>query len=88
MRALPNGYQENPDMDNVIVRRARKEHRCAGGHDGQKRTRCADPIQKGEVYIEYVGESPLYESGYHYHLDHAVEQGLIKERKDNYDCRT
>lgn len=78
MNALPENYRESDDMDNVYVRRARKEHRCAGGHNGEKRTRCEQPINRGEIYIEYVGESPLYESGYHYHLDHAVQQGLIR----------
>jgi hypothetical protein len=65
------------DDGNVIIRLARKTHRCAGGHDGQKRTRCTDPINRNDLYVEYTGESPLYESGYRYHPRCAEQQGLL-----------
>jgi hypothetical protein len=63
--------------DEVIVRIARKDHRCSGGHDGHQRTNCGKPIGNGSVYIEYLGESAAYESGYRYHVDCALQQGLL-----------
>lgn len=63
--------------DNTYFRTARKEHRCWGGHDGTKRTRCDQPIERGSRYVEYVGEVPLYHSGYRYHYECALQQGLI-----------
>jgi len=78
MNTIP-GYLINPSMDDgtTIIRRARKQHYCAGGHDGRKRTKCAESIPAGSLYVEYVGESPLYESGYHYHAECAKQQGLL-----------
>ena len=79
-RTIP-GYQINPRMDdgNVIIRLARKTHYCSGGHDGQRRTRCNNKINPGDLYVEYTGESPLYESGYRYHPLCAKQQGLLAE---------
>lgn len=67
--------------DNTIFRTARKAHRCNGGHDGTTRTRCDKPIAKGEQYVEYVGEVPLWQSGYRYHHVCAEQQGLIRRAK-------
>lgn len=68
-----------PDFkDSVVLRIARKEHHCCGGHDGQQRTRCQEPILPGERYAEYYGASPAYQSGDRYHLLCASEQGLIE----------
>ena len=64
--------------DNTIFRTARKEHRCHGGHDGQRRTKCDEPIQRGQQYVEYVGEVPLWQSGYRYHHVCAEQQGLVR----------
>lgn len=79
---MPNklpGYKINPSMDDgsVIIRRARKDWRCQGGHNGIKRTRCDEPIPKNTLYIEYIGETPLYESGTRYHPTCAQQQGLL-----------
>lgn len=73
----------NPKMDdgNVVIRRARKRHGCAGGHNGTQRTVCHSPIHYGEYYVEYVGESPLYQSGQRYHADCASQQGLLVRRE-------
>lgn len=69
-----------PSMDDgsVIVRLARKQHHCAGGHDGKQRTPCHVPIHPHTIYIEYLGESYAYESGARYHLTCAAQQGLIE----------
>lgn len=64
--------------DNTIFRKARKQHRCCGGHDGQRRTKCEEPIRQGDQYVEYVGEVPLWQSGYRYHHVCAEQQGLIR----------
>lgn len=67
------------DDGNIIIRRARKEHRCHGGYDksAQQRTVCATPILRGSTYVEYTGESAAFSSGRHYHMRCAAEQGLI-----------
>jgi hypothetical protein len=72
-RGLVN-YRITPSMNDgsVIVRKARKEHRCSG-HNGQERTSCLRPIPVGSIYIEYLGESAAYESGARYHIECAAE---------------
>lgn len=72
-------YNINPSMgdDMVIIRIARKEHHCSGGHNGRERTICLAPIYPCAVYVEYLGESPAYSSGQRYHVDCALEQGLL-----------
>jgi len=70
------------DDGSVIFRRARKDHRCDGGHDGKQRTACTLPIRKGDSYIEYLGESPAFASGNRYHYLCAMQQGLIEESED------
>jgi len=75
---LPGGYYlARPNDSNVIVRRARKAHSCHGGHDGNRRTACAYPIAANVLYIEYTGESVPFMSGARYHLDCAVQQGIL-----------
>lgn len=78
-RGLVN-YRITPSMDDgsVIVRLARKAHQCHGGHDGQRRTACTRPIPAHSIYIEYIGETPYYESGHRYHVEYAAEQGLVE----------
>lgn len=80
MRTGLVNYRITPSMDDgsVIVRRARSAHRCWGGHDGQRRTRCDAPIIKGMVYIEYIGETTAFQSGQRYHVKCAVQQGLVE----------
>jgi hypothetical protein len=65
--------------DNTYFRKARKQHRCWGGHDGSKRVNCDKPIERGSQYIEYVGETPLWQSGQRYHYECACQQGLVKK---------
>lgn len=73
----------NPIMDegSVMIRRARKEHQCSGGHDGSVRVPCADPIRVGDSYVEYTGESHPFQSGRRYHPACALQQGLLIEEK-------
>lgn len=76
-------HRINPIMDDgsVMVRRARKQHTCWGGHaKGVGRVRCqfGGVIAPKTVYIEYCGESPLYQSGHRYHVECAAEQGLTE----------
>jgi hypothetical protein len=76
---LPGGYSRtDPNDSSVIVRRARKAHHCRGGHDGTQKTPCHSVIAAGVLYIEYTGESIPFMSGSRYHLDCAVQQGLLK----------
>lgn len=63
--------------EDTFWRTARKAHRCDGGHDGQKRVPCNVPIASGTRYVEYLGEAPMYSSGYRYHLECAAQQGLL-----------
>jgi len=78
-RGLVN-YRITPKMDDgsVVIRRSRGVHHCFGGHDGERRTHCDAPITKGMVYIEYLGESPAFQSGARYHVKCAVQQGLVE----------
>lgn len=65
--------------DSAFVRKARKQHHCRGGWvDGVGRTKCERPIEKGEHYVEYLGETPLWQSGQRYHLDCARQQHFIE----------
>ena len=66
-------------LEGALVRTARLTHHCCGGYDqsAQQRIPCNDKILKGERYIEYVGESAVYQSGKRYHLLCALQQGLI-----------
>ncbi len=71
----------NPSMEfATAIRRARKEHRCCGGHDGSTNTPCADPINKGDLYVEYSGESSPFKSGRRYHIECATQQGILLPR--------
>jgi len=67
-------------IDGVVIRRARKAHHCNGDYDrcGKRRVRCAGgEIRRGELYVEWLGESGVYQSGARYHLGCAVNQGLV-----------
>jgi hypothetical protein len=64
--------------DNTYFRKARKQHCCWGGHNGEKRTPCSEPILSGSPYVEYVGEVPAFQSGHRYHYECARQQGLIR----------
>lgn len=67
----------------VILRVARKKWHCHGGHDGRKRLKCELPINPGSDYVEYVGETYLYQSGQRYHIKCAAQQGLLRQRLDS-----
>jgi hypothetical protein len=62
----------------VLLRTARKQHFCSGGHDGTRHIHCNTPIEPRETYIEYTGETTPYHSGKRFHLECAQQQGLIK----------
>lgn len=78
-RGLVN-YRINPKMDDgsVVIRRARKNHICHGGHNGERQVHCPDPIRSGTNYVEYYGESYAYQSGARYHPQCAEQQGLVE----------
>lgn len=77
-REHPLRYRINPEMAfATFIRRAHKSHHCCGGHDGTKRTSCNSPIECGEQYVEYCGESGPYQSGKRYHMECAEQQGLV-----------
>ncbi len=61
----------------AYIRRARKQHRCSDIFS-TKREPCRRPIAKGEYYVEYVGETPSYQSGERYHLECAVAHGIVE----------
>jgi hypothetical protein len=63
----------------TLIRTARKQHRCSGGHNGKDNVACNLPIMPREVYIEYMGEATPFHSGARYHIDCAKQQGLITE---------
>lgn len=73
---MDNRYETTGD--NTIFRVARKQWRCRGGHDGSRNTRCDKPIVAGSSYVEYVGETPMFQSGDRYHYECAEQQGLIR----------
>ena len=80
-------FEIAPNMADVTLwRTARVEHRCAGrtyvagraqrNTDG-KFIRCGKPIPAGSRYVEYLGETPAYESGVRYHVECAEREGLV-----------
>lgn len=75
---LVNYRVVNEKDGGVVVRRANKQHRCYGGHDGEKRTECTRPIMPREVYIEYLGDAIPFHHGPRYHVECAVMQGLVE----------
>jgi hypothetical protein len=73
-------------FENAHWRTARKVWRCAGHvrEDGYAKRdaagrflRCGHVIQRGERCVEYLGESPYYESGPHYCVPCARTEGLL-----------
>lgn len=74
-------------LENALWRTARKVWRCAGRvreggyakRDAAGRfLRCDHVIQRGERCVEYLGESPNYESGPHYCIPCARAEGLLE----------
>jgi hypothetical protein len=65
-----------PDL--TLVRTSRKDHWCAGQHDGDRRRPCGlGRILKGSSYVEYVGDARPFSSGARYHWYCAVSQELV-----------
>lgn len=70
--------------DQVVIRTARKAHRCACRRFHvmadpprwyvEKPHLCHGPISPGQTYVEYFGEAGAYESGTRYCLTCAVAQ--------------
>jgi len=81
-----NGYAVAPKMIDcgVIFRRARKEHKCDGAHDGEKIVPCLlnRPIQR-EMYVEYYGETGSFRSGERMHFECAATRGLVIRESKN-----
>lgn len=53
-------------IDGVILRqRARKRWRCwgSGARTAQHTAGCSGWIEPGEAYVEYIAETPSYQSG-------------------------
>lgn len=63
----PTLIESAPCAPECIVRRARKRWRCHARTPGtgswSARPKCPNIIAPGEYYIEYVGETPGYQSG-------------------------
>jgi hypothetical protein len=72
--------------DGLVLRRARRSHRCATfgdrrGWDHEPLPPSHTPvIEPGEYHIEYVGESPAFQAGPRYCLSCAVAAGLLRPR--------
>lgn len=66
--------------ENLHLRRARHEYRCAGrayvDRVAVKGTRCAFPILRGSQYVEDTGESAPYQSGSRYHVECCLREGF------------
>lgn len=57
----------------VVIRTARKPHTCV---------QCGVEIEPGETYVEYLGETPAFQSGSRYCAFCAVDQGHINDPAD------
>lgn len=57
-------------IDGTFMRTARKAHRCE---------ECGRTIAAGERYAEYVGETPVYQSGHRYCLDGCADKQLAEQ---------
>lgn len=58
----------------IAIRKARIAHDCTGR---PKKVECANNnIARGELYVEYIGESRPYECGKRYCFECAAAQGL------------
>lgn len=79
-------------LDGAFLRTARKQYRCCaplrdengrwirrqqGAMPVQVPVRCHAEIRRGDRYVEYVGETPLYQSGDRYCLACARSEGLL-----------
>lgn len=90
MKALA-GPKLRAEFGEMVIRRARKQHRCRtmGSYSRHERERLrgwdggpvpaehSGTIAVGESYVEYLGESPPYESGVRYCYACSVAAGLI-----------
>jgi hypothetical protein len=68
--------------DRLIVRKARQPHKCAGRYSGENWVDCPVIIERGQTYIEYKGELLLYKTQMRYHLECAMQLGLIQRQGD------
>jgi hypothetical protein len=76
--ALALAARINPEMAEwTHIRKARKAYGCFGGHDGGRCTPCAKPINPGDIYVEFCGESTPFHSGHRYHPECAAQQGIL-----------
>ncbi len=78
---------EQQRFDGLVIRTARKPHRCdhwdaAGPADPVThllpRRYCDTPINPGDRYLEYLGESAAFQSGYPYCREHALSQWKVE----------
>lgn len=54
-----------PALEGAIIRRALKPHSCEGDGSSARRHApgCPGTIPAGAEHVEYVGETPAYQSG-------------------------
>lgn len=83
MAGLPAEFEEGWAQDNAIYRTAKKRWTChaAGGSPRVHAPECSGHIEKGEAYVEYVGEVSGYQSGTRHSLACALHHGYIKRKE-------
>ncbi len=61
-------YNDPKWVDGVIFRKARKRWQCwgNGARTAQHAAGCPEVIEPGDAMIEYVLESPMYQTGSHH----------------------
>ena len=82
-----NGWETNPSMydSGVFFRVAWGEYPCRGAHNGEKHISCLldRPINPGEKYVEYCGESSPYHARVRRHFECAGTEGLVRKQELN-----
>jgi hypothetical protein len=79
-----------PDVPpELVVRRARRAHQCRTSGDRRHWDHGPLPpshtpvIAPGEYHLEYLGESPAFQSGPRYCLACGVAAGLLRQRTES-----
>jgi ribosomal protein L40E len=79
---IPNRLTTEQRDAGLRIRRARKDWRCVAFGDNVdpftgRRDLCGAAIPAGSIYLEYLGESYAYESGFRYCARHAAEEWSV-----------